>query len=308
MSIDDATYVLRNKNPRCKCGDFKKTMNSPQSKVGQALYRNCGKIKCEHNYGKKRPEHSQYMKKLAKSNNTRYTATLMKKGQLFNKEVNSVSFKRKFLSNKKIETEHLNDNEVLKVFADYKSKLVKSREYRTKEIISFFKKNTKQELDIQKINKLSVEQFNRLFYLYKSEHHDIFCSAVCNAKCYKRSLLTDLKFNIRGLTSVYTRSSYDTNYILYFEKNKIRWDYEFKNFRLPAKKYKPDFYVNYNQNKYIIEAKGFLLDEKEYFDLNVYPLLNIISPLGVKYIFSYKSEPYQDFTKFLIEHEVKQKC
>lgn len=284
----------------CKCGEFK----IPYLASGKylAVRGQCAKKECNPKFGIKRPEHSKTMKLLAaEGNNEKYNATLMKKGELFNKEVNSKEFKKKVLIKKGID---FNENNLETQFGKIISDRSKSREYRENIIFKFYQKNKIEDISLDQIKKLNEKQFSTLFKKYKSDHHEIYCADVCVARTFKRTLLENLKCNISGLTSVYTRSSYETNYIKYFEQHRIKWDYESLKFKLPTKTYKPDFFVKFKNKRYIIETKGFLIDEDKYFKENVYPLLEILKTKNIEFIFSYKSVPDEDFEKFLEEDKI----
>jgi len=303
ISLDQGEYLSRGgKNIRCVCGQFKKIITQKQSKINLALYKCCGDTKCEPNFNKKRPAHSKFMKNLALSKtNEKYTSTLMKKGELFNKKVNSDEFKIKIL----MKNRSYNPNEDIKTqYSRYLSNRMNLKSTRIKMILDFNKKHDIVGLNKKQLEALSDDEFLIQFYNYKSKHHEIYCKDKCGAKHFKRSLLLSLKYNIRGLTSVYTKSSYETNYINYFEKNQIPWDYEFEKFKLDTCSYTPDFLIEYDKKKYIIETKGFLLNEESYFENKILPLKNIVSKYGIVLVFTYQSSPPKDLNQFLERYKV----
>lgn len=305
ISIEVGSYITRKPNMkiRCKCGDFKILKKSPQSKYGLCLYSCCGKKECEPNYGKKRPMHSIHMKKLAQSDNYKYRNTLMKKNELFNKEVNTDSFKIKVLNNNYIYDPKL---DVKDQYSDFLSKRVKTKSYRAKLITTFNKKHSIPSLNYNELIALTDEKFKKEFFEYKSKHHEIYCNN-SGSKKFIRSLLTNLKYNTRNLSTVYTKSSYETNYINYFENNKIEWDYEPIKFKFENVSYKPDFLIKYKNNEYLIEVKGFLINEEEYFQNKMIPLFNKIKNEKLPYclLFTYDYKPTKDFDSFIERNKFK---
>jgi predicted nuclease of restriction endonuclease-like RecB superfamily len=74
---------------------------------------------------------------------------------------------------------------------------------------------------------------------------------------YKTPLIKELNYNASGLTQIIVKSGYEENYILFFEKNKIKWDYESvvivtENNQL----YNPDFKIIKDNEEWLIEVKG----------------------------------------------------
>lgn len=52
IDINEAKYLCRNVNFKCRCGKFKLLKPSTQSKIGKKLYRCCGNTECEPLYCK----------------------------------------------------------------------------------------------------------------------------------------------------------------------------------------------------------------------------------------------------------------
>lgn len=248
----------------CKCGSPNRIIKSVQSSLGCYVYRCCGQTKCEMNYGKTRPAHSALMKKLAADGtNEKYMATLMKKGELFNKEVNSISFKRKKLSNAGYDVDNLSDDEVVKLNAKRWSDHQLTPGFIGKRVIKLINNHGLHDIfsnvTYEDILKMSPTELADIRYKWYSWHHVFYCSENCVAKYFKRTVKTNLKFHIRKLTEVKTRSSYESSFIDFFEENQIKWDYESFRIILPKGSYKPDFIFEYENQKYILEVKGFLL-------------------------------------------------
>ena len=128
--------LLKGASPFCKCGKFKKIAKYPRSKIG-IRYSNCGcgAKECNPNYGKKRPKQSEIMKGLVINGSEAFKATLMKKGQLFNKDVNNPIFKKKLLEKKGIDCEGLNDFEIEGKFTIYAGGRQKNVQFRKRQIL-----------------------------------------------------------------------------------------------------------------------------------------------------------------------------
>jgi len=261
----------------CGCGKPKRVLRSSQAVLGVKFDGYCGNKECNFLYGKKRPEHSKFMSALAASGqNAAFNATLMKKGKLHNKEVNTISFLRKKLKTVGYdEVATLNDNDVINLNSQYESKKQFNPRVIAKSIINFIKKHkledTFSKITYDEIVLLPTEELMQLRYKWKAWHHALYCSDVCGSKIFKRIDKTDLIFHKRGLDYVLTRSSYESNYIDFFEANKISWDYEPFRIVLENTTYKPDFIFTYNGKTYILETKGFLLEKnkKQYLSVKI---------------------------------------
>ena len=209
----------------CKCGNPRRLLKSLR------LGSTCGNRECHHLYGKKRPEHSKKMKELAASGvNERYNNTLMKKGQLKNKNVNTIDFLTKKLTTHGYNTLNKSDEEIIVMNSHYESTKQHSSKNISKKIISFIKKHSlENELGYytyEELMALSKKDLLRIRFKMNAWHHAIYCASHCGAKSFKKIEKFDLKYNMRKLTFVRTRSKYESNYIDFFEENKILWDYE----------------------------------------------------------------------------------
>jgi hypothetical protein len=275
------------------------------------LYRCCGNKKCEPNYGIKRPKHSEIMRAKAKDpSNEKYLTTLMKKGEKFNEEVNSTEFKRKQLKNKGFECSGLSDDEIEKEFSRFLSNRFKSRKSISSRLIKLCDKHELWHIfdknEIENIDTVSEDRFAELKYSLHSWHHEFYCSEVCVARHFKRILMDGLKYNDRGITCVLTRSSYEANYISFFEKAGIRWDYEPFRINLDnGGKYKPDFVVWYNGKKYIVEVKGFILkDGEKYMQYKLNAAFDYCCKngfAGIVYTFQANPKNMEEILKFLVK-------
>lgn len=273
----------------CKCGKEKR-----RNKNGKYMGW-CGDTICSPNYGIKRPNHSVHMKELARSGtNPKYLATLMKSGELFNKDVNTIKFKETVLINKGIDTSNIEE-----AHSAFLSGNALSRSIRSKQIITKYNSWGKEFRDLARLccniedvslswlNSLSEDVFLNVF---KSLHG--IQSAVnmryhqdCGRnKQYIRVRMDNLKYNVRGITSVLTRSKLESKYIELFEEVGAKWDYEW--IRVPKRTvgtYSPDFYLEYGDKKYMIEVKGdwYHNDKDEYYKNCIGPAIEYATPLGI---------------------------
>lgn len=281
----------------CKCGKEKK------KKVNGRYMGYCGDSKCSPRYGIKRPDHSAKMKDLAASGeNEKYSNSLMKKGTIFNKEANTIEFKMKVLRNKGIECDETNAEDLHSAFL---ASNAKSRVIRTKQILTkygswdeCFKSLAHAccETDCIDDNWVSLLSDDEFSVFFKTMHG---IQTVVNMekhrlagrnKHYIRVLMGDLKHNVRGITSVLTRSKLESSYIKVFEDNCIPWDYEW--IRIPKTNggtYSPDFYIKYQGIKYIIEVKGdWYEDDKDvYYQNCLVPAIKYANEHGMLMALSY---------------------
>lgn len=253
----------------CKCGNHKRIrkMSSGKNKpLVDVIDVYCGRKECHPRYGILRPEHSKYMKLLVESgSNEKFSNSLMKPGFMKNKEVNTLEFIKKKLTNKGYSVNGLSDKEIHTLNKEYERDKQFTPKSLAKSIVKFINKHAMHDkfqfCTYDSLIRLSYDDLMKERYRMKSWHHAIYCLDKCTPSYYKRSLVQNLKFNLRGLTSVLTKSSYETNFIKYFEKNSVMWDYEPIRIELDVGSYTPDFVIDHNDEKYIIEVKGYLPDE-----------------------------------------------
>ena len=227
--------------------------------------------KCHPGFGKKRPEHSKFMKKFTADG---HNQGAIKKGELRNAYVNSVSFKEKVMDTAKFEinpTLSIKEN-----FSLYNSAKSKTIEYKMKTIEKELLKFDSdlnllfvKFLNSREINENNIQEIFPIFWglrtiFYRRKQKKI------EGGVFKKVFLDGFKYNTQGITSVLTRSSYEANYIKLFEKNKIHWSYEELTLLCTdgLGHYTPDFIINYNNIGFIIEVKGswYRRDKKEYFE------------------------------------------
>lgn len=245
----------------CRCGVPKKITQ----KTGK-ISTYCGKSECWMHYGKKRPKHSEKMKLLAKT--TDRLTGLMKKGNLHNKEVNTPLFKKKVLSNKNINftDEDLEEKYNRYLKSRWENTRGKSYETRLKDVNPCL-----LELITKKYGKdilLTEEYFKTLEpHLREELYYDIhgiltryYDKQIKKQRRskFQRIYIDNLKYN-KKVTALYCRSVLEHQWISFFEKNKIQWEYE--PFTVNGKykgTYTPDFLIEWNSYKIVIEVKGTL--------------------------------------------------
>jgi hypothetical protein len=282
----------------CKCGKPKRlVINKKQNWTSLDYY--CGESACNRFYGVKRPDHSLYMKALAKDETSNFAKNLIRAGELFNKNVNSIQFLRKKLQNKGYNVSDISDDSVIAMNSSYEKDKNLSRsclEATIKTYIEKYKWDSLVEfVNNRNVSDLSNDEFSKVVALWRSMYHEVFCSDVCGAKHFKRQILTDLKYNRRGKVSVKTKSSYETNYIMFFEGVGIKWDYE------PVKikcvdgfsYYKPDFWFIYNERQFLMEVKGYLIKNnlEKYLKNKINAGYKYANDNGMSFVFTYDGFP-----------------
>lgn len=317
MSINEVKYLLRQKDPFCKCGKLKKLFKSPQSKIGKALYRTCGAPKCDPKYGIKRPKHSAYMKELAANGmNEAYNRTLMKKGKLFNKEVNTINYKRKILANKGYDVKEATEDDILQLFFAYSSKNMKSTKFRIKKILTQYNNWEQKYKDLILIithkdpneidfTSLTDDEIERMFKRIHGINTIRNWSNVKESRTtfFKRIYLDNFKYNAAGQKSVVTRSGLEAVYINYFENNAIPWEYEtlILNNTDNSGFHTPDFIITYENQKMIVETKGdfFRQDFDDYLEKNIKACFTYCKEHNMKYVLTTVENPEK---KSFLEH------
>ena len=307
ISLDVARRVIYKKNPVCKCGKWKALINSTQALVKKALYLSCGNKECHPRTGIARPEHSEKMKSLAVNGSPEYKATLMKPGELFNKEVNSIEFKRKVLANSGIEASSLTEEEVLYEHGRFLSDMVKSREVREKALVSrienwsaAFKELGAQlvgfDLTMENLKGVPDDDFRKVYgklHGVQTVVNSVNSENAGRSSWFKNVFMEDLKFNSQGKTTVRTRGGLEADYISLFEDEGVPWSFE--ELRIPTISndsiYIPDFVICYKEETFIVEAKGnfYRQDKDTYIAEKVMAGVRYAEERGWKYCMTFQS-------------------
>lgn len=288
--------------PTCGKEVFRKT------RKGDKLSKYCSK-ECHPSFGIKRANHSATMKIRAKEGRL---LGLMKKGRLHNPAVNSDSFKEKCM-----ETAHWSIDETLSIkenFKKYNSARNKSPHYRRRQIGSIPNKLAQDlkeiALGILKGKDLEddgvVQSVFPLLWGLRTINY-ARTSTKGGGRSFKGSWVKDLKLNSSGVTAVFTRSSYETNFINFFEKEKQRWSYESIMIRSIDRlhHYIPDFYIERDGVKYIIEVKGSLFfNGPDYVQNKLLAGFRYARERGMRFVLTFESSPKN--WDFLAKDEIQE--
>jgi hypothetical protein len=322
IDIDTANILCRNGNYRCKCGKFKRIISSKQTKIQKSLGAYCGNKECHNMYGKKRPEHSTKMKFNALNGSDKYKSTLIRKGQLYNKQVNSIEFLRKKLTNKGYDCNNLSDSDVLELDSKYRSIMSKSRNTRQKLIIKRFQK---WNVDIQQLvldftngivpteiylSSLDDDMFDRIWKLSHGLNTFVFSKNIQSYRSsfFKRERLSNFKYNTKQ-KSIVTSSGLESEYVKFFEENGIEWEYEPFAIRSIDNDsfYIPDFLIKISDEYILLEVKGAFYRQEvvEYLRNKIGAGIRFAKERGYRFILT-QCQPKDDFT-FITKSMINEK-
>ena len=282
----------------CKCGRPKRLLHNKKRNWTSLDYY-CGATQCNRRFGKLRPEHSAKMKELAKADSGAFVQNLIKKGETLNKTVNTIDFIRTKLRNKGYVTDGLTDEELRTTNGEYEKTKNLSRKTLQRSIESYLKRYKwellPEAIGGRELGTLNDEEFAHIVAVWRSEYHEKFCSENCGAKFFKRINMGDFKYNTQEKDAIKVKSSYESNYITFFESNGIPWSYEPVKLKSMDGKgyYKPDFIFEHGGRRYMMEVKGFLTDKKrdEYLKNKVNAGYHYAMENGMGFIFTYDGNP-----------------
>lgn len=226
----------------------------------------CKNCKHEYNlkyYGKKRPEHSQKIK----DHFDKGTYEVFR--NIINSDLNGDHFKKTRLKNHGIS---FTDENFESKYSCLLKNLQTGTNHKRKTLLSGFETYYKDKwkdheefyilgfdsLTIEQINILGEKEIDEWFKKHNSLKSVIAYKNNPNMGRSKATWMDCLKYNKRGITKLYVRSSYEKNWVAYFEKNKITWDYEVVRINGGNFLYIPDFVLYKDNKQYIIEVKGFI--------------------------------------------------
>lgn len=310
IDIETALSLIRNNDCRCKCGDFK-TLKQWGTK-GLRMYGSCGKSKCHWHYGNKRPEHSATMKDKAINGSDEYKSTLMKKGENFNKEVNTVSFLRKKLITYGYNVDNLTDDEIIKLNSISESTRTKSLTHKIKATVTRYNswETIYKELchfisggvpiTEEYMNSLTNEEalfvFRRIHGINTIRNWDSVQET--RKTWFKRERVGNLLYNTQGKASVVTKSGMEAKYILLFESCGWKWSYESVVINNTSNDgfHVPDFIVEINGTRYMIETKGNFYRQpvEEYLENKVKAAIKYCDEHNLIYILTDVNKPKSD--------------
>jgi len=290
VSIDMlARYVERKgvAGLKCpKCDSYRNIM------VNGIIGNTCGKAACHHMFGKKRPAHSAKMKELAAAG---LNAGNFKKGRT-NTFINSTAWKYKVLHNAKIKIPNdLTDDEFNTFFNQYKSTIKKSALCKRTFIKTMYERYKDEfdldEIDPNKIDAYSYDELRRCERLLNSlKTLDANKNGTGIAKRFIRTRFENLKW-CANKDSFTTRSSYETNYVSFFEDNGIKYSYEPYYIRCKDGFYLPDFEFEFENNTYLLEVKGYLINEATYISDKISYAIDHCAQQNKHMLLSYDVQP-----------------
>lgn len=309
MTKDD--YILKSGEKFCSCGKLKALRQKSESSY--IWLPTCGDRTHHPRYGIKRPEHSIKMKSLVENGSDAYKDSLMKVGEIFNKDVNTIEFKRKKLIGIGYNVEGLSDSEINLLNSKHESDKLKSRSYRIKTTITRYSiwEETMKSLirsvtdgcvpDEQYFSCKSDIEVDRIYCLVHGLNTIVNNKKVSEKRScwYKKEILCNLRMNISKLETVQTKSGMEAKYIRFFETNQIPWDYEtIIVMNMDASGFHvPDFIIKYNGETIMLETKGdfFRQEETWYIANKVQAAINYCFENGYRYVMTMKDIPKLNF-------------
>lgn len=258
--------------------------------------------------GKKRPEHGAIISKKLKGVKKTEQAKVS-----YKKRLSSIDFKKKVLQNKNIKFDCSNESEILEKYRNLYSVNRKSIQYKKR----FCIKNYSKYINLNELNSNIIDHMNdqEILNLF-SELMSIKSSrAMAKSKTMGNHIISyieGLTYNMKGLNNIEVRSTMEKKVIIFFEKNKILWDYEDTII---------DYYYKFNR-KYIIDFKFILEGQINYLEVKGSVRSNDADKIyckiqeainKFKFIYVYQGEPltvikdldkilYKDFNNFKLKH------
>lgn len=218
--------------------------------------------------GKKRPE---FAKKMSKK-----MLELSKQGLLdrtaASKRINSIEFKKAgLIKNGKITGEEsMSDNEIHEAYLLLKKERQQKSSYKQNCILNYINRHSSDKLVKEhlmcykhSLNKDNLEVAYKKYNSIKSLNAMKNNPKMGSCNMWSRDKIQNLKF-CKNADEVRTRSSWETNYIISFEKLKIFYGYESDMIPCESTFYIPDF----TTDKYLLEVKGsfYRTTPAKYFD------------------------------------------
>jgi hypothetical protein len=314
VTEEEFAYMTRNTSPFCKCGKYKRVISSTQSKVGKKFFHYCGDPRCSPRYGIKRPEHSKKMRELVRTGSEAYKASLMKRGHLHNKGVNTLEFKKKRLDNHNIA---YNEDNIEEKFSELLKTLQESPKVRRKRIVRSYERWEEEFRELilvvtenniptkEWVDSLSDAEVDRIWRRIHGIATIRNWSKVKKTRnrFFKQEYMTGFKYNTKGQTHVMTRSGLEAKWILFFEEHAIPWCYEpfvLSNIHNDGF-HIPDFLIEVEGRQIILEVKGsfYRQDIPEYFANKVEAAKRFAKENNMMYVLTQK-QPSLDFSDALV--------
>lgn len=259
---------------------------------------------------KKRPEHGvKVSKKLTgidRGNKWRELKKLQNK---------SIDFKITFLKNKNIEVKSLSEAEIIQIYNNYISSVRSSIEYKKQKLKKFLSSD-KYNQYTQK-QKIMSDNFDELSEEEILNRHKIMMSIISHESMKHNKNMGSTKFFKRGIlkvkycknrSKIHFKSSLERDFIIMLES--INQTYEYESLlidKINGGIYIPDFVLEIDNEKYIIELKGFVRgdegkkSEKEKIKSAVKFILN----KAYKYIYFRTGKLNITLDKILTNHSVE---
>lgn len=215
---------------------------------------------------KSRPEHSNLMKIKMKGIDRGDSFRKIKKEQN-----SSIEFKIKVLKNKNIDITSKSENEIKDLYKTITSSVRKTNDFKIKKIKKFLKSNK------------YLEELTFLSFKNKFEYVDIcndnvekiyteMMSIISSISIVRNENMGSTKFfktgfikvkNCLNKTILRYRSSWELKTIEFLEINEIKYSYEsFYIQKEDGTFYLPDFLIEYENKKILLEIKGFIRGQK----------------------------------------------
>jgi hypothetical protein len=212
--------------------------------------------------GKSRPEHSEKMKIKMKG---------IDRGESFRKtkkeQNSSIEFKIKFLINKNIDVSSKSENEIKDLYRTFISDVRKTNEHKINKVKNFLR--TVKYLDEPLFSKFESNYKNvditneNIDYIYPE-----MMSVISSISMVRNENMGKTKFfktgfikvnNCLNKTIIRYRSSWEIKTIEFLELNDIKYSYEpFYIQKKDGTLYLPDFLIQYEGKKILLEIKGFV--------------------------------------------------
>jgi hypothetical protein len=279
----------------CVCGALRNVKTNGILKI------TCGKKECHPRFGVLRPEHSAKMKVVMVGN-----SSLFQKGRK-NEHINSLDFKKTWLINKNFEIDRMTNSEIEQLFKIEKTRnILKTRESKISHILRMFAKYNEECVSKECLEKMTNEEIDHFVYRARSIKtlNEVTLKGLGDNRRHKRELISGLTYNLSGREWIKTKSSYEGNYIRWFENNRIMWDYETIVLSGQTTKYLPDFFFIYDGKKYLLETKGYIQDKQRYYEDKISLGMEYAKNNNCTFLFTYRPMPKS--IKWLTEQKVEE--
>lgn len=305
-------YIKSNYNDKifiCPiCGNLVKFSNGH-------LHKSCGNEKCysilkASMTGKKRPEFAKKISNLMKEKHLNGTLRTEEHNNKLSSKLNTVEWKKSGLKKYGMinEDDTYSDDEINILYQKMKVEKTSTFESKVRRILKLSKIyiNEKEYLESRlyglKESDLTKENIDSYIKTYNSLKSVIAMRknpnmGACNM--FKRILKTNFDYNDANQNEICVKSTYESNYIDYFETYGINWSYETVYIKNNDTYYVIDFLIN---KKELLEVKGcfYRTNPKKYFYEKIKNAIIYARENGMRYLFSFSAyfskDKIYDFT------------